>query len=78
MDFNFDGFFDTVFGQVVIFLISLLDDALLIGLSRLGINIPGLQWLPYIVAGGLIVHWTKHFLRHRAHRKQLHIEPESV
>jgi hypothetical protein len=69
MDFSFDGFFSTVLGQVVIFMLSLLDDALLIGLSRLGVNIPGLQWLPYLVVGGFVVHWTKHFFHHRSHRR---------
>jgi hypothetical protein len=78
MGFNFDGFFGTVLGQVLIFLISLLDDALLIGLSRLGVNIPGLQWLPYIVMGGFVVHWTRHFLRHRAQPKPLAINPDAV
>jgi hypothetical protein len=66
MDFTFDGFFSTVLGQVLIVLVSLLDDALLIGLSRLGVNIPGLQWLPYLVVGGLMAHWLHRFY-HRRH-----------
>jgi hypothetical protein len=40
-----------------LFLLSLLDDAAIVGLSRLGINIPGLNWLGTIVCLAVIAHW---------------------
>lgn len=43
--------------QVGFFLLSLLDDAAIVGLSRLGIRIPGLNWLGTIVCLGVLGHW---------------------
>jgi hypothetical protein len=54
--------------QVLLFLVSLLDDALLLGLSRLGINIPYLKWLAPIIFVALSYQWIRHlyqFLKHR-------------
>jgi hypothetical protein len=43
--------------QIGIFLLSLLDDAALVGLSRMGLHIPGLNLLGTIVCLGVAVHW---------------------
>lgn len=54
--------------QVLLFLLSLLDDALLLGLSRLGINIPYVKWLAPVIFIALSYQWIRHlyhFLRHR-------------
>jgi hypothetical protein len=54
--------------QVLLFLVSLLDDALLLGLSRLGINIPYLKWIAPIIFVALSYQWIRHiyqFVKHR-------------
>jgi hypothetical protein len=54
--------------RAVLFLVSLLDDALLVGLSRLGINIPYLKWLAPIIFVALSYQWIRHiyqFVKHR-------------
>jgi hypothetical protein len=43
--------------QIGLFALSLLDDAALIGLSRLGINIPGLELLGTIICFAVAAHW---------------------
>lgn len=45
--------------QIGMFLLSLLDDAALVGLSRLGIHIPGLDLLGTIVCLAVAAHWLE-------------------
>jgi hypothetical protein len=60
--------------QVLLFLISLLDDALLLGLSRLGINIPYLKWLAPIIFVALSYQWIRHLYHFVKHRYFVNIE----
>ncbi len=46
--------------QIFMFALSLLDDALLLGLSRLGINIPWLKWLAPVIFIALSYQWIRH------------------
>jgi hypothetical protein len=58
----------TVIIQVLLFLVSLLDDALLVGLSRLGINIPYLKWLAPLIFVALSYQWIRHIYKFVKHR----------
>jgi hypothetical protein len=49
----------TALVQVGIFLLSLLDDVAIVGLSRMGIHIPGLNWVGPIVIIVMIIHWLE-------------------
>jgi hypothetical protein len=56
---------------ILMFAFSLLDDALLLGLSRLGINVPWLKWLAPIIFVALSYQWIRHgyhFLKNRFSR----------
>jgi hypothetical protein len=58
----------TALVQVGIFMLSLLDDAAIVGLSRMGVHIPGLNWVGTIVIVGMIIHWMEkmgHYLINR-------------
>lgn len=47
--------------QLIPLLVSLLDDVLIVGLSRLGCNLPYLEWLSPIVITGTIVYLSVQF-----------------
>jgi hypothetical protein len=49
--------------QGFIFLFGLLDDAVLIGLSRLGMHIPGLRWVSPILLGGTVIYMSMQLFR---------------
>jgi hypothetical protein len=58
--------------QIGIFLLSLLDDAAILGLSRLGIHIPGLNLLGTIAVLAIVAHWLGklgHYLIEREQRR---------
>ncbi len=55
-----------LFRQLFPFLFSLLDDALIIGLSRLGCHIPWLEWLSSIVMGCTALYLAVQLWRHSA------------
>lgn len=38
--------------------LSFVDDALLLGLSRLGIVLPGMAWLPTVLLCATILYWS--------------------
>lgn len=42
--------------------LSFLDDALLLLLSKIGIPLPGLDWLGWFLLACTILHWTVRFL----------------
>lgn len=42
--------------QLLIFILSLADDALLLGLSRLGLHFAWLRWLSPVLTGGMVLH----------------------
>ena len=48
----------TVLNKGFPFLMSFLDDALLLGLSQLGVNLPWLQWLSTILLSATILYWS--------------------
>jgi len=56
--------FPSLFRQLLPFLISLLDDALIVGLSKLGCQIPWLESLSPIVMGCTAVHMAVQFWQH--------------
>jgi hypothetical protein len=64
--------------QVLLFLVSLLDDALLLGLSRLGINIPYLKWLAPIIFVALSYQWIRHLYHFVKHRYFVTIERSAI
>lgn len=72
MDINLEKPFQSLFGQLLTFSISLLDDALLLLLSRLGLHINGLQWLSPVLMICTILYWAVQFWRNRCcDRKEL-------
>jgi hypothetical protein len=64
MDFASDDPFPTFLRQCLLLLVSLLDDALIVGLSRLGCNIPWLEALSPIVVGCTTLYLVVQFWRH--------------
>lgn len=52
--------------------ISFLDDALLLGLTRMGVNLPWLQWLSMILLTGTILYWTFRIARFLYRRYRIH------
>ncbi|MEA5569672.1 hypothetical protein [Calothrix sp. UHCC 0171] len=55
--------------QLFIFILSLADDVLLLGLARVGIHFAWLRWLSPVIIGGMIVHMGWHFYRHRIKKR---------
>lgn len=43
--------------QILVFLLNFLDDAVLLGLSRSGLHLPGVQWLSPILMSCTILVW---------------------
>lgn len=65
MHSNFLQLFQTTCQKGFPILLSLLDDALLLGLSRIGISLPWLQWLSLILLSATLAYWAwriLHFL----------------
>ncbi|HAA27999.1 MAG TPA: hypothetical protein DCE56_10485 [Cyanobacteria bacterium UBA8553] len=60
--------------QLLPFLLSFLDDALLLGLSRLGLQLPWLQWLNPILLGCTLMYWAVQILRDRHYIQQVLIQ----
>jgi hypothetical protein len=63
MNINLENSFQSPLGRLLPFFISLLDDALIIGLSRLGLKLPWLHWLSPIVMIGMAIVWFVQMLR---------------
>jgi hypothetical protein len=51
--------------QLLIFILSLADDAILLGLSRIGLHFAWLRWLSPILTGGMILHFAWQFYHHK-------------
>jgi len=71
MDSNLESPLHSSLSQLLLFLLSFLDDALLLGLSRLGLNLPWLQWLNPIILSCMIMYLAVQILRHRYCQKKL-------
>jgi hypothetical protein len=71
MDSNLESPLHSSLSQLLLFLLSFLDDALLLGLSRLGLNLPWLQWLNPIILSGMIMYWAVQILRHPYCKRKL-------
>ncbi|MEM9008550.1 MAG: hypothetical protein AAGE59_34195 [Cyanobacteria bacterium P01_F01_bin.86] len=50
--------FQTVLQKGFPVIFSFLDDALLLGLTKIGISVPWLQWLSLILLSATILYWT--------------------
>ena len=53
------------------FLFSFLDDALLLGLTKIGVSLPWLQWLGVILLSVTILYWSVRIARFLYQRYQL-------
>lgn len=42
---------------------SFLDEILLLGLNKMGINLPGLQWISVLLLWGAILYWSLRLAR---------------
>jgi len=64
MDINQNSLISTFLSQLLPFLFSLLDDVLLLGLSRIGVHIQSLQWLSSLILSCTIIYWAFQLLRY--------------
>jgi hypothetical protein len=62
MTFDSDPF-QNVLRHLFPFLFSLLDDVLIVGLSRLGCHLPWLEWLSPVVIAGTAIYFTVQVIR---------------
>jgi hypothetical protein len=69
MNFNLDFSSQSLLGQLLIILISLLDDTLIVWLSHLGLNVAGLKWLSPIVITCTILYSGWQLIRHFRHSR---------
>jgi hypothetical protein len=51
--------------QLFIFILSLADDVLLLGLARIGVHFAWLHWLSPVIMGGMVLQFGWHFYHHR-------------
>ncbi|GAC1471172.1 MAG: hypothetical protein NVS2B14_16770 [Chamaesiphon sp.] len=65
MNINIEIPFQKGLGQVLPFLLSFSDDALLLGVSRLGFHWQWLHWLSPITLVGTLLYWTIQLVRHQ-------------
>jgi hypothetical protein len=65
MDINLENPFQSFFSQLFPFLLSLCDDALVLGLSRIGLEIHWLNWLSQVILGCTILYWVVKLWRNR-------------
>ena len=59
MDSDPESSLKNIFVQLLSFGFSFLDDAILVGLSNLGVHWPALEWLSKIVLIGTVIYWTR-------------------
>ncbi len=71
MDINLESPMHSFLSQLLPFLLSFLDDALLLGLSRIGLHLPWLQWLNPVVLSCTLMYWAVQLLRNRHHIRQV-------
>jgi hypothetical protein len=65
MDINLESHRVSFLSQLLPFLLSFLDDALLLGLSRIGLHLHWLQWLNPVILICTIMYWVVQLLGHR-------------
>ncbi|HEY9798020.1 MAG TPA: hypothetical protein V6D30_20480 [Leptolyngbyaceae cyanobacterium] len=65
MDVNLEKPVHSFFSQLLPFLLSFCDDALVLGLSRLGLQIHWLQWLSQMILSCTILYWAVKLWRNR-------------
>jgi hypothetical protein len=75
--------FSNLFRQVFPFLFGLLDDALIVGLSRMGCHLPWLEWLSPLVMTGTLLYIGVQVWNHGVPKllqawRNLDQEPEAV
>lgn len=58
MDINVEKTFVSFLGQLLPFILSFLDDALLLLLSNLGLHISWLQWLSPVILSCTVAYWA--------------------
>lgn len=63
MDSDSEDPLPNLFRQLLLLLISLLDDVLIVGVSRLGCHLPWLQWLSPVVMTCTVVYLVVQFCR---------------
>ena len=64
MYINLERPFQSFFSQILPFMFSFLDDALLLLLSRLGLHLDWLQWLSPLLMSCMLTYWAVKLLRH--------------
>lgn len=70
MDIHPEKPFQSFFCQLLPFLLSFLDDALLLLLSRLGLHVQGLQWLSPVILGSTVLYWAGQILQNWYYKRQ--------
>ncbi|MBD2464973.1 hypothetical protein H6G89_28620 [Oscillatoria sp. FACHB-1407] len=71
MNIDLENLSQLVLTSLLPFLISLLDDALLLGLARLGWNLPWLHWLSIILVIVTVTYSVIHLVKSKPFQKLL-------
>lgn len=78
MNIDLENVSQLLLASLLPFLISLIDDALLLGLARLGWNVPWLQWLSIILVIVTVTFSVIHLVKSKPFQKLLgHSIPDS-
>ena len=67
MNSNLENLIQFFSNKLFPFALSFLDDALLLLFSKLGVNIPGLQWFCTTLMMGSLAYWIIRFLYRHYH-----------
>ncbi|AFZ17091.1 hypothetical protein [Allocoleopsis franciscana] len=65
MDINLDKLFPSSLSHLFLFVLSFLDDALLLLLSRLGFHLNGLEWLSPVILSCTVLYWVVQLWQNR-------------
>ncbi|MBD2015991.1 hypothetical protein H6F96_18710 [Microcoleus sp. FACHB-53] len=65
MDINQEQLFPCFWSHLFPFVLGLLDDALLLLLSRLGLHLNGLQWLSPVMLSCTVLYWVVQLWQNR-------------
>jgi hypothetical protein len=52
-------------------LLNFLDDAILLGMTRMGVSLPWLQWLSWVLLIATLLYWTYRLYRFLSRRCQV-------
>ena len=74
MDINLESPVNSFLSQLLPFLLSFLDDALLLGLSRIGLHFPWLEWLNPVILSCTLMYWAVQLLRNRHYIRQVLVQ----